>query len=101
MPTFVDPNVVHMAAVCGLLLSAIRFVLFSSMRLALERVAPICWGVKGLFNGSWGHPFHQIQGTASLVVGTTRSCPTEWLLADNRAGWLVVDVEIARCISQC
>lgn len=47
------------------------------------------------------HPAQQVQRRARLVVGAREPTTAERLLSDDRAGGLVVDVEVARRESQC
>ena len=54
-----------------------------------------------MFHTAWTDPSKQIEWTARLVVGPRCSRTPERLLRDDSTRGFVVDVEIARCESQC
>ena len=58
-------------------------------------VAVVGRGDEGLLDRAGRGPAHQVGRGAGLVVGAGRPRPAERLLADDRAGRLVVDVEVA------
>src|SRR5580692_12898661 len=60
------------------------------------RVAVVGRGDEQLLDGPGVDPADQVEDRAGLVVGATGPGPAERLLADDRAGRLVVDVEVAR-----
>ena len=60
------------------------------------RVAVISGGHEEFLDGARRHPPDQVEDRARLVVRAARARSAEWLLADHRAGGLVVDVEVAR-----
>src|ERR1700756_3300135 len=47
-----------------------------------------------------GDPADQVEHRARLVVGAAGPRAAKRLLADHRAGWLVVDVEVARAVAE-
>ena len=64
------------------------------------RVAVIRGGGKVFLHRSGGNPAQQVQGRTGLVVCSGRACSPKRLLTDDGAGGLVVDVEIARTVTQ-
>src|SRR6267143_1438338 len=65
-----------------------------------ERVAVVGRGRVRLFDHPWAHPADQVEERACLVVGTGSARASERLHPDDRAGRLVVDVEVAGCVDQ-
>ena len=68
--------------------------------LAHERIAVVPRRVEGLLDRPRADPAHQVQLRARLVVGARAARAAERLLADDRAGRLVVDVEVAGRVAQ-
>src|SRR6476469_6436160 len=58
-------------------------------------VLPVLGRDEGLLDRAGGGPAEEVDGGAGLVVGTRRTSAAEGLLADDGAGGLVVDVEVA------
>ena len=65
-------------------------------RSAHVRVAVVGRRHERLLDRARRHPAHQVEDRAGLVVGAAGPRAAERLLADDRAGGLVVDVEVAR-----
>src|SRR5687767_6780220 len=63
---------------------------------ALVRVAVVGRRDECLLDRPGRGPAQQVDRGAGLVVGAGRTTATEGLLPDDRAGGLVVDVEVAR-----
>src|ERR671930_2229248 len=61
-----------------------------------ERVAVIRWRDERLLDRPWAHPADEIPHRPGLVVRARCTGAAERLLADDRAGRLVVDVEVPR-----
>src|SRR5262245_20170762 len=66
------------------------------LRLIQEWVAPMRGGNELLFQRARRHPAHQVPRAARFVIGRRRAAAAERLSSDDRAGRLVVDVEVAR-----
>src|SRR5262249_36283769 len=64
-------------------------------RFAEERVAPVARRHERLLDRARADPAQQIEDRARLVVGARRARAAKRLLADDGAGRLVVDVEVA------
>ena len=65
-----------------------------------ERVSEVAWRREGLLDGARADPPDQVQLRSGLVVRARGACASEWLLADDRAGRLVVDVEVAGRVAE-
>src|SRR5690349_10949238 len=59
------------------------------------RVTPFDRWFQCLLYGPRRHPTLQVQNRSRLVVGAASPRAAKWLLADNSAGRLVVDVKVA------
>src|SRR5690606_34562442 len=64
------------------------------------RVGVVRRGYEVLLDHSWRDPPEQVVPGAGLVVGPACPGAPEGLLADDRAGRLVVEVEVARRVPQ-
>src|SRR5205823_9056164 len=67
-----------------------------SLLLVHERIRVIGRRRERLLDCARRHPTHEIQLRSRLVIRPRAARAAEWLLTDDRAGGLVVDVEVAR-----
>src|SRR5262245_32119108 len=65
-----------------------------------ERIREVARRDEGLLDRTRRDPPTQVQGAARLVVRSRGAAPAERLLADDRAGGLVVDVEVSGGVAQ-
>src|SRR6185503_20336135 len=72
----------------------------STLLLRHERILVVPRRSERLLDGARAGPPHEIQLRAGLVVRARSAGAAEWLLPDDRAGRLVVDVEVAGGVAQ-
>ena len=65
-----------------------------------ERIPVVVRGDESFRYRTRRGPAHHIQEGASFVVGSGAASAAEGLLANHRAGWLVINIEVACCVSQ-
>src|SRR6266480_5997463 len=72
----------------------------AELLLGHERVPIVGRRRESFLDRAWTYPAHQIELRPGLVVGARPARSAERLLSNDRASWLVVDVEIPRRVAE-